>query len=181
MIKKYFFLIILGFFLCNSCVKDIDFEQTKNVELTPTLTVALINGKIEETSIINSSGVEETEFKDVSILDVFSSSEFQKVKKIIVDFEFINSFDRRFTLLFTFLDDRSFVTYQLPLITVPENAVGYKFSHEIIIENSPLILDSKNLEFTVRLLPSSDGSMIDMDEKNVFKFVSSGTFHLKID
>jgi hypothetical protein len=181
MTKKYVFFILFSLFLCSSCIKNLDFKQAESLELTPTLVAALVNTNIKQTSMVNSSGVEETEFKDVSRFDVFSTSTFKKVEKIVIDFEVTNPFNRQFTLLLTFFDDNSTITYQFPLLTVTENVVNHKISHEIIIADSPSILNSKNLDTTIQLLPSSDGSIIDINEDKTFKFISSGTFYLKID
>lgn len=181
MMKKHIFLLVISIIIQISCVKDIDFNQVEDLELTPTLVAALVNTKIKQTSMVNSSGVEQTVFKDVSRFDVFSTSTFKKVQKMVVNFEVTNPFNRRFTLLLTFLDDNSVITYQFPLLTAPENVVNHKFSHEIIIANSPSILNSKNLDATIRLLPSSDGSIININEDKTFKFTSSGTFFLKIN
>ncbi len=175
------FLLLISVVINSSCVKDIDFNQAENLELTPTFIAAMVNTTINQTQIINSSGIEINEFKDISRFDVFSSSAFEKVEKMMLNFEVSNPFDRIFTIALVFFDDNANVTYQFPLITIPENVNNYKFSHEIIIANSPSILRSKNLNTTINLLPSSDGSIININEDKIFKFTSSGTFFLKIN
>ena len=181
LMTKHFFFLVFSLFLCVSCIKDIDLKQAENLEFTPTLVAALVNTNIKQTSMVNSLGIEQTEFKDVSRFDVFSTSAFNKVQKMVVNFEVTNPFNRQFTLLLTFFDDNSVITYQFPLLIAPENVINHKFSHEIVIANFPSILNSKNLDTTIRLLPSSDGSIININEDKTFKFISSGTFYLKID
>ena len=181
MVNKHVFIFVFGILLCSSCVKNIDFEQAESIELTPTVVAALVNIDIKQTTIVNTSGIENTEFIDVSRFDVFSNSTFDKVEKMVVNFEIANPFDRSFTLLLLFFDDNDTVTYQFPLISIPENVVNYKFAHEIIIANSPLILGSKNLNTTIRLLPSLDGSIVDINDNKILKITSSGTFYLKLN
>ncbi len=181
MMKKNIFLLIIYTTIYSSCVKDVDFNQIEDLKLKPTFVSALANTTLKQTAIINSSGVEINQFKDVSRFDVFSNSVFEKVEKLIVNFEINNQFDRDFTIALTFFDDNATLTYQFPLISVSENVENYKYSHEIIITDSPQILESKNLDVTVNLLPSTDGSIIDINEDKSFTFNSSGTFFLKID
>jgi len=181
MINKHVFTFVFSVLLCGSCVKDIDFKQAEKLELTPTIVAALVNINVKQTAIVSVSGIEKDEFIDISRSDVFSNSTFDKVEKVVVNFEITNPFNRRFTLLLFFFDDIDTVTYQFPLITVPENIDNYKFSHEIIIANSPLIVNSKNLNTTIRLLPSLDGSIIDVNDNKTFKINSSGIFYLKIN
>jgi hypothetical protein len=157
MANKHFFILILCVFLFGSCVKDLDFNQAENIELTPTVVAALVNIDIKQTSIVSAIGVENTEFIDESRFDVFSNSVFEKVERMVVDFDITNPFNRSFTLLLTFYDDNSTVTYQFPLITIPKDVANYEFSHEIIIANSSSILSSKKLNSTIKLLPSLDG------------------------
>ncbi|PKH52782.1 hypothetical protein CXF68_19695 [Tenacibaculum sp. Bg11-29] len=181
MANKHVFILILSVFLYSSCVKDLDFKQAENIELTPTMVAALVNIDIKQTSIVNAIGVENTEFVDVSRFDIFSNSVFEKVERMVVHFDITNPFNRNFTLLLTFYDDNSTVTYQFPLITIPDDIVNYKFSHEIIIANSPLILNSKELNSTIQLLPSLDGTIINVNDNKTFKINSSGVFYFKIN
>ena len=181
MVNKHFFILFLSVFLCVSCVKDLDFNQVEDIELTPTMLAALVNIDIKQSSIVNAIGVENTEFVDVSRFDIFSNSVFEKVERMVVNFDITNPFNRNFTLLLTFYDDNDAVTYQFPLITIPKDVANYEFSHEIIIANSSSILSSKKLNSTIKLLPSMDGTIIDINDNKTFKINSSGIFYFKIN
>ncbi|WP_157578111.1 hypothetical protein, partial [Tenacibaculum ovolyticum] len=80
-------------------MKDLDFNQVEDIELTPTMLAALVNIDIKQSSIVNAIGVENTEFVDVSRFDIFSNSVFEKVERMVVNFDITNPFNRNFTLL----------------------------------------------------------------------------------
>lgn len=174
------FIVCLTLVFFTSCVKDLDFDQAKNLEISPTFVVSLAYTKLDQTTFVNASGTEITRITDTSNFFVFENSVTKDLVKIDIDFEIDNPFDRKFTLDFKFLDESGIDVYNVRQIAIPENTMNYKFEEEIDLSIDNSILNSKKIEVILELLPSSDGSVININERKVFSFKSAGTFYFKI-
>lgn len=183
MMKQSLFKVIscalLIFF--TSCVKDLDFDQAQNFEISPTFVASLAYTKLEQTTFVSPTGTEITRITDTSNFFVFENSVTDDLVKIDVDFEIDNPFNRRFTVDFRFLDGGGTETFRLRQVAVPENTLNYKYKEEIDLSVNNSILNSKRIEVILELLPSSDGSIININERKVFTFKSAGTFYFKIN
>lgn len=176
-IALYFFAIFSFF----SCVKDIDFDQADDLELTPTYVASLIFTELDQTSFVTPGGTEITQFRDVTNIEFFNESVSDELEKLVLDFEITNPFDRRFTLDFRFLNDTDTEVYRIPRILINENVTKLQVQEEIVLATNRSILNATKIEITLELLPSSDGSVIDFNEKKTFIFKSAGTFYFRIN
>ncbi len=171
--KRFLGLVLL--LLLASCVKNLDFDQANDLDLTPTFVVSLVNAELQQTFFVSPNGNETYQFKDESTINFFNND--SHVTKIDLNFEFTNPFNRQFLIDFNFLNNTT-VTHSISQISVPANATAFKFTEEIpLTANSP-IYNSNKVEVTVTLLPSSDGSIIDINEPKTFIFHSAGTIYL---
>ena len=173
-----YFCTVFFFF---SCVKDIDFNQADDLELTPAYVASLIFTELDQTSFVTPVGTEITRITDITNIEIFEGSMINELEKLILDFEITNSFNRKFTLDFRFLDNNNSETYRIPRILINESVNKFQVKEEIVLATNQNILNSKKIEITLELLPSSDGSIIDINEKKTLIFKSAGTFYLRIN
>ncbi len=173
-----FCIVVFGL---SSCVEDLDFYQVDDIELTPTYIGSLIYSSLPQTSLVSPSGVEVGRITDVTQVEIFKNSVTDRLKKVDIDFEITNPFNRRFTIDFRFLNESNDETYRIPQIAVAPNVSKYKLKEEILLSENNNILNSTKIEVTLELLPSTDGSVVDINDNKTFIFKSAGTFYFGIN
>lgn len=165
-----------------SCVKDIDFNQAKNLVLKPTYVASLLTFSFGQTSffdkVTNSEIIEIKNKYRFSFTDDIDAK--GKAEKIILDFEFDNPFNRRFDLEYTFFDVNDNSTYKPVKISVPAKVSKFKYQEEILVSNNPNLFNTSQLITSTKLLPSTDASVINVNIPRELKFTLSGTFYLKV-
>ena len=89
-----FFLVL---FSC-SCSSDLDYEQSKNLQLEPTYVANLLYFDIPAHEFVT-NGIETPQFIDRSTIDVFNNSFFvNNLTKVDLDFEITNTITRAYVL-----------------------------------------------------------------------------------
>lgn len=170
----------MGFFM--SCYKDIDFDQAKKLVLKPTYVASILKFNFAQTDLFNLvSNTEVIELNNKYGVSFSRREEAkEKVEKMILDFEFENPFNREFNLEFSFLDANNTLTYSKVVIKVPANTKGFKHQETVVIANNPNFFNTSSLSSKIQLLPSADGSKINIKVAKEFNFTLSGTFYLKL-
>ncbi|AZJ33828.1 MULTISPECIES: hypothetical protein [Tenacibaculum] len=164
-----------------SCIKDIDFSQAEDIEITPVIVASLVYANLDQTSLVTPTGIEIARIREVSRLEVFNNEGAEDLNKIELNFEINNPFDRNFKLNFNFLDENNAVTYRVTSINIPKNTQAFNFQEVIDVLSNSSILNSTKIELILELLPSSDGTVIDINEPKKFTFKSAGTLYFKIN
>lgn len=181
MIKEVIIRICVVFcstVLLFSCVKDIDFEQTKDFEITPVLESSLIFFN-ESANRFLDNGNEITIIQDFVVVDFFND-------KFIVDnlikaefkFETINTINRAFELQVDLFNNNqlqhTFTVFQEASSNNSENFTSYI---ETFQDNTLEALKRTNvLVFTLRLLP---GEQINLNIGTI-ELKSLAAFYFKI-
>ena len=183
--KLLFKITILSvLFLLSSCVKDIDFNQANDLELTPAVAVSLVKFNLDQNNFIDDTTNSEIiiPIEDVTEFTALDNKTAQEnLVRILFQFEAINTFERDFTIDFTFLDENDVVTHTIPRLVITSNDQDFSQDEEITIINNPAFLNSRKIHVRLTLLPSSNGSTIDPNTAKVFTFKSSGIFYFRID
>lgn len=165
-----------------SCVKDIDFNQANQLELQPTYVASLLTFDLKQTSLFNL--VTNTEIVTIENTYSFSFTRDvnieKKVQKIVLNFQFNNPFNRNFEVEYLFFDTNNIATYKTLIINVPANSANFKHQEEILISSNPNLLKTEQMHSKIRLLPSTDNSVINVNEAKSFNFKLAGTFYLKV-
>ncbi|MEQ3498257.1 hypothetical protein ABMY20_00700 [Tenacibaculum sp. SSH1-16] len=164
-----------------SCIKDIDFSQAEDIEITPVIVASLVYANLDQISLVTPTGIEIARIREVSRLEVFNNEGAEDLNKIELNFEINNPFDRNFKLNFNFLDENNAVTYRVTSINIPKNTQAFNFQEVIDVLSNSSILNSTKIELILELLPSSDGTVIDINEPKKFTFKSAGTLYFKIN
>ncbi|UTD16475.1 hypothetical protein HER15_13750 [Tenacibaculum mesophilum] len=178
-VKHFFILFVLITHM--SCIKDIDFSQAEDIEITPVIVASLVYANLDQTSLVTPTGIEIARIREVSRLEVFNNEGAEDLNKIELNFEINNPFDRNFKLNFNFLDENNAVTYRVTSINIPKNTQTFNFQEVIDVLSNSSILNSTKIELILELLPSSDGTVIDINEPKKFTFKSAGTLYFKIN
>lgn len=178
---KLFKIILLAVLLAfTSCVKDLDFNQVNELELTPSYTTSLVNFSVPQTVFLDPiTGVEvaKTSSKIIfSAIEKIEEKHKKYLERVTVEFDIENPFDRNFQLDFKFVDKNGSQTYDFPVLDIQPNST-YETPHEINLINHPNLLNSVEAEITITLMP---GTTIDQTIPKVFKFKSAGIFNFRI-
>lgn len=167
--------------LFTSCVKDVDFNQAKDLVVKPAYVTSLMQFSINQTGLFDKiTNTEIIEIKNTygfSFIDKLEGKE--QIEKVVLDFEFHNPFNRKFTAQYSFFDANDMATHSVN-IEIPANADGSKHREEILIANNPNLFNTTKIHSKMRLLPSPDGSVIDVNTQKTLKIVLSGIFYLNV-
>lgn len=180
-IRIYHTFLLTLVLIIASCVKDIDFDQTEDLLLSPEYLISLVYTNIDQTSFIDSLGREISQITDRTRVDFFGSFTEDYLRKIDIELNITNSFNRDFTLDFRFLDENNAEIYSISTISIAANSPDFRYTEEIDVVATPAILRTDSIEIILTLLPSSDGSVIDGTQQANFIFKSAGTFYLQIN
>jgi len=168
-----------------SCVKDIDFDQAKNISISPVVVASLVF--IEEpANRFVGLGAEiltiRDSINDTQILnDQFLIDNLVKVELL---FETTNSINRAFQIDVEFFND-AFVLQETYSFTVSESPLNNEIISEHIKTfqgNSLVSLEATTqIVFTLTLLPSNDGSILNEKSPGIIRLNSKATFYFNID
>lgn len=173
-------LVIFSFILTYSCVEDIDFEQTKDFEITPVLESSLIFFDEPATTFLD-SGNQISEVQDFVIVNFFND-------KFIVDnlvkaefkFEIINTINRAFELQVDLFDanelQHSFTIFQEASLNNNENFTSYVETFEDTTLQA--LKRTTVIVFTLKLLP---GEPINQNTLGRIQLKSLAAFYFKIE
>lgn len=181
LVLKLLLVGVVVFF--TSCVKELDFNQADQLELTPAYSVSLVNFEVPQTLLINPvTGVEQVSITDKSDFLVFNNSVAQEnLDRVVFNIEISNPFDRDFNLTLRLLDENDVETYQPIVLNVEANNTDFKHEEVILLANNSDVLNSEQIETTIELTPSNGGSMIDINDPKILTFKSAGTFYFRIN
>ena len=179
---RNFFLILGIVALAISCVKNVDFDQVNDLQLTPVFDVSLLF--FEETPdrfIADDMEVIGNFISDTTDL-VISENSFviENITRAELEFEFTNTISRNFRAEVVFLNAERVPIRTIDL-NIPENQAGSATTH---IENFPkedinVIAATAQLVINFFLLPG--GEAITRNTQGILKLRSKGTFYLLIE
>jgi hypothetical protein len=164
-------LLVILFFM--GCTKDIDFNQLDDANIHTTFISTLIYLNLTAPDFLNDLNQEikvTSDFIEPPITDE-SKPYLEKVEFTVIT---KNTFNRNFKLSITFYDALGTVIYVLqPIINVPGNSSELTTIVEIPKPDIPFIYHTKYFVFSVVLSPSTDGSVISINDSSKFDLKSS--------
>ncbi len=177
-------IYFLGFcitFILSSCVKDLDFEQSKELNLEPTMVTSLINFELNHENFFPET-TEINNFSQTSKFDVLQSkSNQEQIKRIKFDIEIANEIDRNFDISIKFLDaSKNVIFNKLEHMKVKAKQMDFKQTASVSLIGSPEFLDVRFIEVSLEMSKNPDGSALDTSIDNKLKFKSSATLYMKI-
>lgn len=181
---KSIFKYVLTFvvMLCiSSCVDDLDFNQAKDLEITPAVNISLIKSKVNQNNLVV-GGSEVGSISEVSTFTILDNDVARdNLERAVLRFEIINNFARDFRVTFTLLDENDARTYTDIILNVTANQTDFALEEEIILADNPNFINSRKINVELTLLPSSDGSTLDANTPNSLTFKSAGTFYFRVN
>jgi hypothetical protein len=179
-IPIYYLLIFLSLFL-GGCVDNIDFSQAEDFEITPEVAVSLVNATVTQNELVI-GGAEVGTITQTSVVTILENETAQNdLESVVFRFEISNQFNREFRINFSFLDANDTTTNNDITLNVAPNNTNFIHEEEIIVADNPTFLNTRKVEVELTLLPSSDGSSIDINVPTSFVFKSAGTFYFRIN
>lgn len=176
----YIFLLSLVLVL-TSCLKELDFDQTKDFESKPVYSATLLYFDLTQTDFLIGN-FEIIQVADTLNFTLLSNDIFQKqLEKVELLFKVKNEFKRGFKIELDFLDDAFQVVQHIDPMEIPELAPDFEQRVSIVISDSPLFLKATKLKVNIQLKSSSDGSIINPNVQKSLSFKSAGDFYLKIE
>ncbi|MDG5492488.1 hypothetical protein [Psychroserpens sp. SPM9] len=179
--KVVFGLICLMLIFLNSCVSDVDFDQTENILPTPVFESSLMYSNLEAPNFIDEATQQEVIIlTDTTRLEYINSDFFvDQLIKTNLNFQFANSLDRHFSIDFEFVNDADELRY-LAEIEVPPgqpNAPSVVVSNFLIEEPELSVFEeATKLIFKITLPPSTNPidtntlGRLELDSKVTFYF-----------
>lgn len=163
-----------------SCVKDLDFEQSKGFEFKPMYTATLMYFKLDQTSFVFQN-TEVLEVSDTIAFTLLNDKTMQKqLEKVELLFEVANQFNRDFKIELDFLDNKDEIVQHIEPLEVSSNVEDHEQRFTITIANNPQFLTATKLKVNIQLKASSDGSILDVADEKILSFKSGADFYLKI-
>lgn len=178
--QVYCLIVFLSLFL-NGCVDNIDFSQAEDLEISPAVAVSLVNATITQNELVV-GGAEVGSITQTSVVTILDNSIAQNdLISAVFQFEISNQFNRDFRITFSFLDENDVNTNNDITLNIAANDTNFSHEEEIVVANNPTFLNTRKVQVELTLLPSSDGSSIDINVPTSFIFKSAGTFYFNIN
>ncbi|TYP98017.1 hypothetical protein C7447_103185 [Tenacibaculum adriaticum] len=180
--KTFLKIIVLNtLLLVTSCVKDIDFNQAQDFEITPEVAVSLVKFNLDQNDLVM-GGIEIDSISQSTVFTMLDNTTAQEdLVKIDFQFEVVNTFNRDFEINLIFLDDNDIETYRISTLKINAQDEDFNYIETLVISDHQEFLLSRKIQVILRLLPSSDGSTIDPNDPRTFVFKSAGIFYFRID
>lgn len=186
MLKKTSLLILISIVLALlvSCVKDVDFDQTEDIILTPVLTSSVVFTEVEA-SRFSENGMEVQTVRDsIANIEIFSD-EFVNDNLVRVElvFEAINSINRTFNLQIDFLNEADELQHTFSFDALPSgsgNDIVTEFTEVFEDESLEALKISRKMVITLTLYPSTDGSVLNENSQGRIELQSKGIFYFNI-
>lgn len=165
-------------------MRDVDFDQTEDIVLTPVIASSAVFSEVEA-SRFSENGIElETVTDSVANIEIFSD-EFvnDNLVKAELVFEAINSINRTFSLQIDFLNEADELQHTFSFDALPSNSgndIVTEFTEVFENESIEALKASQKMVITLRLYPSTDGSLLDENSIGKIKLKSKGVFYFNI-
>lgn len=174
----------IGFLFCfllllSSCVKNLDFNQVDQLELTPVYEFSPLFATFKEKDFVDEdTGAELISISDEGDITIFEESYFRdNVQQVIINYELDNKISRGFELNFDFLDNQRNVVFNENTGFVPANTSGFKKAFTINVNSNSPILNTKKLRFRFSI---GNGLPLDPTSEKELKLKTAITIKLKI-
>lgn len=176
-------LLLISFFLLfTSCVKEVDFNQSDDLSIQPKYVASIVHFTINQDKFIDDLGNELVKISENFSTPLNTSSVAnENITKAEIQFKTSNTFNRTIIVVLKLYDAVGNATFTFNPITLNPNTSN-KIQTQIIQGFDLKNFSRSNMaSIEVLLLPSSDGSVIDV---NIQKFINvqvSGIFHLNLN
>lgn len=175
-------ILLIFVWLMTSCINDVDFNQIDDFSATPVFKTTLVYFTVTQIDFFDTVNSVElvTPLNDTSDFTILKN-DFVKnnLLKTELEFKIINKFNRRFKVNISFLDANNNVTHSFSEFNISAKDESFTQKEEIIISTNPSFLSSTKVKVSIKLSPSTDGSVIDPNNPQTLEFNSGGTFYLK--
>ncbi len=187
--KKVYLLLcsMVLIMLSISCVKDVDFDQTEDVVLTPVFELDFIYSEFDTSQFIDPDTDPTIVIPEVVINDTLNydllGTDFvvDNLERVELTFEFINTIQRDFTFSFGFLNDAG--QRIGPSYTIIANA-GMGAGTEPVITNEIIVLDNATINVlgaATKLVSSIRVQNVNSTLEGMLELKSKGTYFINYD
>ena len=178
---------LLLLLLTVSCVKDVDFDQARNLTINPVLEASIVYFNAPaNTFFVNDDGEELPEAQDATVIKVFNSDFLvDNLIRAVFTFKIANSVKRGFQTRIDFLNTEDEVQHTFTVNTAASiNNEDVITDHIEVFEGDEALTALKTtnkMVFTAILSPSTDGSVINQNTIGRVELKSKATFFLNIN
>lgn len=169
------FILLLFFVGLNSCVKDVDLDQAKDIALKPKLQIDLLIFDVGEADFVDTlTNQQKTIIRDTVRLEFLDDSYIQDdLVEVEFSFKYINSFSRSFHNKISFLAEDNSVQHLVEFNINPgdeNNPAITEVIDLIAFDQIQVIRRSIKMAVEIEVLPGSDPFIGEL------KFQSKGLF-----
>lgn len=105
--------------LFSSCVHDVDFDQTRNIQIEPSLSLDLLNFKLRSEEMKQGDSLVITQLEDEVELNIMNDDITDDLKRAEFNFHFTNTFEHSFKNTLYFLSDNGAFRYKISFVIPP--------------------------------------------------------------
>lgn len=113
------FFVVPLFFVFSSCVQDVDFNQTQDIRLDPSLTLDLLNFNLNSEQLKQSDSLPLTMLEDELELNIMNDDITDDIKRAEFSFLFSNTFEHSFRNTLYFVSDNGAFRYKISFVIPP--------------------------------------------------------------
>lgn len=182
MIKTVLKILILCMFLSSvgSCVKDVDFDQINDIQLTPVFEGSLVFFDLEANKFVE-EGSEVSSITDFTRLDALSSSfSVNNLVRADLHFEFVNTIGRSFTLTINLLDGEQQVLRTLQYDIPASSGSQVEIDDTVVFTGANLQQITNLLIMEVEVMLNNGLPQLAETSEGMLAMNSSATLYLEI-
>ncbi|WP_115122883.1 hypothetical protein [Marinirhabdus gelatinilytica] len=172
--------ILIGAFLCLSCVKDTNFDDADNIVLTPVVELDLIYFNLNASdffdTISNTPRLQIIDTTEIKFLDdAFVQEDLERAEFL---FNFTNSIPRSFQVGFQFLNEQNDTTYTTQTNVLAGTALDTETTifTEAVANEEIMDLTRANKVVVAVTIPSADAAL-----EGMLNLKSKTTYFLEIE
>jgi hypothetical protein len=165
--KMYIYLMVLGCFLLESCVRDVDFDQLDDIEINTIHNVSLIHFDMDPSNFLDDFENEVLMSSDTIALPILGGNyTINYLNQAELKYKFSNSFDRNGSLEIEFLDAYNGSLFTLQKIYIDANISNFEVTQEFDDFELQRFFDTERIVVNLKL--SNGSNPLDQNQTYLF-------------
>lgn len=171
------FFSVAFFLLFFSCIKDTDFDQSNDINISPVFELDLIHFNLDASDFFDTiNNIPLFTIRDTTQIKFLDDSfSRENLKRAVFEFNFTNSIPKEFRVNFQFLRSRQRVTYETETVITAgtvQNPNAYQFIEDVEGAKIDSLTRADRVVVTVTIPPSNDSiqGVLNLKSKTTYYF-----------
>jgi hypothetical protein len=171
--------ILIFAVLTISCVKDVDFDQTRDIEFETVFQASVLHFNVTTSSFLDEFNNEVLFLSDTTELPIFSGSQNENyLKQVDFIYKIKNTFNRELSVQLEFLKVNNELVYIFDAMIIPSNMNDFQQTQTVFEENIPSIVQSEKV--VINIIMQSSSQPLDLAQDMELDFQSATKFYYKV-